>query len=138
MVVEGSSKQRRSQSPALLTRVTHGRPRRPARLVRHASLLTKQRDLEALAQESSRRWGADLTLEQQLQQSRILQWDANEQTLLQELPIQISKTPLAPDVLGRIDIFGKWCEARGVRKCPCKPWVVATYLLEKSAEGHPG
>jgi hypothetical protein len=78
-----------------------------------------------------------LTLEQQLQQSRIHQWDANEQALLQELPIQTSKTPLAPDVLGRIDIFGKWCEARGVRKCPCKPWVVATYLLEKSAEGIP-
>jgi hypothetical protein len=78
-----------------------------------------------------------MTLEQQLQKSRILQWDLNEQKLLQELPIQISKTPLAPDVLGRIDIFGKWCEARGVRKCPVKNWVLATYLLEKSAEGIP-
>ena len=27
------------------------------------------------------------------------------------------------------------CEARGVRKCPCKPWVVASYLLEQSANG---
>jgi hypothetical protein len=78
-----------------------------------------------------------LTLEQQLQKSRILQWDANEQKLLQELSIQISKTPLPPDVLGRIDIFVKWCEARGVRKCPVKNWVLATYLLEKSMEGIP-
>jgi hypothetical protein len=78
-----------------------------------------------------------MTLGEQLQRSRILQWDSNEQALLQKLQIQIPKAPLTPDVLGRIDIFGKWCEARGVRKCPCKPWVVATYLLEKSAEGIP-
>jgi hypothetical protein len=78
-----------------------------------------------------------LTLEQQLQKSRILQWDSNEQALLQKLQIQIPKTPLTSDVLGRIDLFGKWCEARGVRKCPVKNWVLATYLLEKSAEGMP-
>jgi hypothetical protein len=78
-----------------------------------------------------------MPLAEQLQRSRIAQWDANEQALLQKLPIQISKTALAADVLGRIDIFGKWCEARGVRKCPCKPWVLATYLLEKSLEGIP-
>jgi hypothetical protein len=78
-----------------------------------------------------------MPLAEQLQRSRIAQWDANEQALLQKLPIQISKTALAADVLGRIDIFGKWCEARGVRKCPVKNWVLATYLLEKSAEGVP-
>jgi hypothetical protein len=78
-----------------------------------------------------------LTLEQQLQHSRIAQWDANEQKLLQELTLAIPKTSLTPDVLGRIDLFGKWCEARGVRKCPVKPWVLATYLLEKSMEGIP-
>jgi hypothetical protein len=78
-----------------------------------------------------------LTLEQQLQQSRIHQWDINEKKLLQELTLAIPKTPLTPDVLGRIDLFGKWCEARSVRKCPVKPWVLATYLLEKSAEGIP-
>jgi hypothetical protein len=77
-----------------------------------------------------------LTLAQQLQRSRILQWDANEQALLQKLNVS-KPTPLTADVLGRIDLFGKWCEARSVRKWPCKPWVLATYLLEKSAEGIP-
>ena len=44
---------------------------------------------------------------------------------------------LSADTLARCDIWGKWCEARGVRKCPCKPWVVASYLLEQSANGVP-
>jgi hypothetical protein len=74
-----------------------------------------------------------MTLAEQLQRSRVAQWDANEQAL----KITTPQTPLTPDVLGRIDIFGKWCEAKGVRKCACKPWIVATYLLEKSAEGVP-
>jgi hypothetical protein len=78
-----------------------------------------------------------LTLAEQLQRSRIAQWDANEQKLLQELNISLARTPLPPDVLGRVDIFGKWCEARGVRKCPVKPWILATYLLEKIIEGIP-
>ena len=78
-----------------------------------------------------------MTLGEQLQRPRIAQWDANEQKLLQELTLAVPKTSLTPDVLGRIDLFGKYCEARSVRKCPCKPWVLATYLLGKSAEGIP-
>jgi hypothetical protein len=74
-------------------------------------------------------------LEQAKIRERIARWDANEQKLLQEH--NLPKAQLSSDTLARCDVWGKWCEARGVRKCPCKPWVVASYLLEQSANGVP-
>jgi hypothetical protein len=80
-----------------------------------------------------------MDLAEQLEQARIRErmarWDANEQALLQghDLP----KAQLSADTLNRCDVWGKWCEARSVRKCPCKPWVVASYLLEQNANGVP-
>jgi hypothetical protein len=71
------------------------------------------------------------------QKERIARWDANEQKLLQELKLDLSRPALAADVYTRLDVWGHWCEARGVRKCPCKPWVLASYLVEQSANGVP-
>lgn len=76
-------------------------------------------------------------IEQAKIRDRVARWDANEQKLLQEPKLALPKTQLSADTLARCDIWGKWCEARGVRKCPCKPWVVASYLLEQSANGVP-
>lgn len=74
-------------------------------------------------------------IEQAKIRDRIARWDQNEQQLLQghNLP----KTQLSADTLARCDVWGKWCEARGVRKCPAKPWVIASYLAEQSANGVP-
>jgi hypothetical protein len=80
-----------------------------------------------------------MTLAEQLEQAKIRErmarWDANEQALLQghDLP----KAQLSADTLNRCDVWGKWCEARGVRKAPAKSWVVASYLVEQSANGVP-
>ena len=74
-------------------------------------------------------------IEQAKIRERVARWDANEQRLLQELKLDIPRPALAKDVLERLNIFGKWCEARSVRKCPCKPHVLASFCISQHQMG---
>jgi hypothetical protein len=72
------------------------------------------------------------------QREQIARWDAGEARLAAELKFDGPRPTLAKDVLERLDIFGKWCASKQVRKCPAKPATVAAFVLEQFGLGaHP-
>jgi hypothetical protein len=59
--------------------------------------------------------------------------DAGERALT--LPFELPKTELSEDLLARLAVFGKWCEAKSVRQCAAKPKTVAAFVLDQHALG---
>jgi hypothetical protein len=66
---------------------------------------------------------------------QIQNWDAGEQRLAEQLKLDVSAPLLPKDVRERFDIFAKWCAAKFVRKCPAKPHVVASFILDQGDLG---
>ena len=82
-----------------------------------------------------------MALSDELQQARvrdqIARWDANEKRLAEQLGLDVPKTILSTDTVARLDFFAKWAAAKGVRKCPCKPHVLAAFAWENHSLGVP-
>jgi hypothetical protein len=59
--------------------------------------------------------------------------DAGERAL--GLRFELPKTELSEDLLSRLAVFGKWCEAKSVRQCAAKPKTVAAFVLDQHGLG---
>jgi hypothetical protein len=77
----------------------------------------------------------DLAKAQQLAQ--IAKWDEHEQKLRSELKLDIPRAELSAATLAHINTFANWAKTKGVRKCPCKPHVLACFIQEHHALGVP-
>ena len=59
----------------------------------------------------------------------------------ENLEASLSSTSLArslsADTIAHINTFANWAKTKGVRKCPCKPFVLAAFIQEHNALGVP-
>ena len=54
-----------------------------------------------------------------------------------ELKLDLPPRSLSADTIAHIDRFARWAKERGVRKCPCRPFVLACFIQEHNALGVP-
>jgi hypothetical protein len=66
---------------------------------------------------------------------QIIAWDRAEAAVRSELTLDVPARSLSADVRDRFSLFEKWCTEKGVRRLPCKPWVVAAFILSETANG---
>jgi hypothetical protein len=71
------------------------------------------------------------------QREQIAAWDRGEAQLRSQLTLDIPKRELSADTIAHIDTFANWAKTKGVRKCPCKPFVLACFIQEHNALGVP-
>ena len=63
-------------------------------------------------------------------------WDAAEKAIADQLP-PFSQRPLTEREKLLLNPFLKWCQVGGVRHCPVKPSVLATYVAEQEYRTEP-
>jgi hypothetical protein len=74
-------------------------------------------------------------LEAARQREQIAAWDRAEAAVRSELKLDLPPRSLSADTLAHIRTFENWAKAKGVRKCPCKPFVLACFIQEHHALG---
>jgi hypothetical protein len=71
------------------------------------------------------------------EKAQIAKWDENEGKIRSELKLDLPPRSLSADTIAHIRTFESWAKAKGVRKCPCKPFVLACFIQEHHALGVP-
>jgi hypothetical protein len=69
--------------------------------------------------------------------AQVSRWDENEGKIRGELKLDLPPRSLSSVTIARIDTFTNWAKTKGVRKCPCKPFVLAAFIQEHHAIGVP-
>jgi hypothetical protein len=72
-------------------------------------------------------------LEAARQREQIAAWDRREAELRKGFPARSLSVPV--DIRDRFGLFEKWCSDKSVRRLPAKPWVVAAFILDQTANG---
>ena len=67
------------------------------------------------------------------QREQIAAWDRGEAELRKGFPARSLSVPV--DIRDRFGLFEKFCSERSVRRLPAKPWVVAAFILDQTANG---
>ena len=67
------------------------------------------------------------------QREQIAVWDRGEAELRKGFPARSLSVPV--DIRDRFSLFEKWCAERSCRKLPAKPWTVAAFILDQTANG---
>lgn len=77
-------------------------------------------------------------IERLKQNEQIAKWTQNENALLKKLQESAPALPISNASETELALqreFVKWCSDKCVRHCPARPWVVASFILER---GHGG
>ena len=69
------------------------------------------------------------------QREQIAAWDRGEAAIRSQLAVNVPARSLSADVRDRFGLFEKWCSDKSVRRLPAKPWVVAAFILDQTANG---
>jgi hypothetical protein len=67
------------------------------------------------------------------QREQIAAWDRGEAELRKGFPARSLSVPV--DIRDRFGLFERWCSDKSVRRLPAKPWVVAAFILDQTANG---